>query len=169
MGLIKEDALNLFPNNISKIGFSSISLINEGADIVLKDDNGIVINAISYTKKWYNDDDKDDGGWSIERVNPNLYCEGKNNWRASVSNIGGTPGKQNSVLGESVYIDNFRITKAYIVEGNKVKLHFNKSLDSLLLSDSSYFKVNDISAINSNPIAPFFDASILTFNFNFLT
>jgi len=167
--LIKEDALDSFPNNISRIGFSSISLTNGGADIILQDNNDKIINAISYTDKWYNDDNKSEGGWSIERVNPNLYCEGKNNWRASVANIGGTPGKQNSVIGESVYIDNFRITKAYIIDSNKVKVHFNKKLDSLIVVDSSFFEINGNIPIKSSPVAPYFNAVNLTFNFSFLT
>ena len=166
--LVKEDALNSFPSNISKIGFSSISLTNGGADIVLKDNNGKTINAISYTNKWYNNEDKSEGGWSIERANPNLYCERQHNWRASISNIGGTPGKQNSVWGENVYIADFRITNAYIIGSNKMQVSFNKNLDSLLLSDSSFFKINGNTATNSSPIAPFFDATIMTFNFNFL-
>jgi hypothetical protein len=167
--LIKEGALDSFPNNISKIGFSSISLTNGGADIVLKDNNGKIINAISYTDKWYNDDNKSEGGWSIERVNPNLYCEGKNNWRASIANIGGTPGKQNSVFGELIYIDNFRITKAFIIDSNKVKVYFNKKLDSLIAVDSSFFEINGNIPIKSSPVAPFFNAVNLTFNFSFLT
>jgi len=167
--LVKEDAIDSFPNNISKIGLSSVLIHNEEADIILRDTNGFVINAISYTDKWYNDDDKSEGGWSIERVNPNLYCEGENNWRASIANIGGTPGKENSVFGESVYIDDFRITKAYAIDSNKVKLHFNKSLDSLLLSDSSFFELNGNMAIKSSAVAPFFSAVNLTFNFNFST
>ena len=166
--LVKEDALNSFPSNISKIGFSSISLTNGGADIVLKDNNGKTINAISYTDKWYNNEYKSEGGWSIERVNPNLYCARQHNWRASISNIGGTPGKQNSVSGENVYITDFRITNAYIIGSNKMQVSFNKNLDSLLLSESSFFKINGNTATNSNPIAPFFDATMLTFDFTFL-
>ena len=166
--LIKETALDSFSSTISKIGFSSISLSNSGSDIILKDNNGKTINAISYTNKWYKDDNKNEGGWSIERINSNLFCEGHNNWKASIANIGGTPGAQNSVFGKSIYIEDFRITKAYITDSNKVKINWNKSLDSLLLSDSSMFEVNGISAIKSTPLAPFFNAVNLTFNFNFL-
>ena len=166
--LVKEDALNSFPSNISKIGFSSISLTNGGADIVLKDNNRKTINAISYTDKWYNNEDKSEGGWSIERANPNLYCERQHNWRASISNIGGTPGKQNSVWGDNVYIADFMITNAYRIGSNTMQVSFNKNLDSLLLSESSFFKINGNTATNSNPIAPFFDATMLTFDFTFL-
>jgi gliding motility-associated-like protein len=166
--LIKEDVIDSFPNNISKIGFSSISLTNSGAKVILKNAEGKTINAISYTDKWYNDDDKNEGGWSIERVNPNLYCEGQNNWRASVANIGGTPGKQNSVFEESVYIEDFRIARAFIINNNKLQVHFNKSMDSLQVVDSSFFSVDNNAPIKSAPIAPFFSSVDLTFGFNFL-
>lgn len=166
--LVKDAIIDSFPNNISKIGFSSISLTNAGVDLILKDNSGKTINAISYTDKWYNDDNKNEGGWSIERVNPNLFCEGKTNWRASIANIGGTPGKENSVFGESVYIDDFRITKAFIIDSNKVQIHFNKNLDSLILVDSSFFEINGNIPIKSTPITPFFSSVNLTFGFNFL-
>ena len=168
--LVKEDVLDSFPPNISKVGFSSISLTNGGGDVVLKDEKGATINAISYTDKWYNDENKNDGGWSIERVNPNLFCEGKNNWRASVSNIGGTPGKQNSVFGETLFIEEFRITKAIIIDSNKVQVHFNKSLDSLELIEAanSLFEIGGIIPIKNSPIAPFFNSITLTFDFEFL-
>ena len=165
--LIKESAIDSFPNNISKIGFSSISLTNGGADIIIKDNTGKTINAISYTDKWYNDDNKNEGGWSIEQINSNLYCEGINNWRASIANIGGTPGTQNSVFGESVYIEKFRINKAHIIDSNAVQIHFNKNLDSLSVSNNPLFEINEIVPIQNKPIAPFFNAVNLTFNFNF--
>lgn len=166
--LIKEDVIDSFPNNISKIGFSSIALTNEGSVVILKDKTGAIISTIAYTDKWYNDANKSDGGWSIERVNPNLFCEGKNNWRASKSNIGGTPGKQNSVFGEVVNIENFRITKAFIVDSSTVQVHFNKSLNSLILQDSSLFEINGNNPILNTVIAPFFNSLNLTFEFNFL-
>ena len=165
--LIKENSIDSFSSSISTIGFSSISLANGGADVILKDNNGKLINAISYTDKWYNNDNKSEGGWSIEQVNPNFFCEGKNNWRASIANIGGTPGKQNSVLEQTVFSEEFRITKAFIIDSNTVQIHFNKTLDSLTLLNISVFEINGISTIINNPITPFFNAVNLTFNFNF--
>jgi hypothetical protein len=166
--LIKENIADSFPNNISKIGLSSVSLTNEASEIILKDNDDAIINAISYTDKWYNDDNKSDGGWSIERINPALFCEGKNNWRASKSNIGGTPGKQNSVFEEVVIIGDFRITKAFIVDSNKIQVHFNKSLDSFILQDGSFFEINGNTPVLNMAIAPFFNSVNLTFGFGFL-
>jgi len=166
--LIKETEIDSFPSHISSIGFSSISLTNGGANLILKDKNRKVINGISYTDKWYNNDNKNEGGWSIEQVNPNLFCEGYNNWRASVGNIGGTPGTQNSVFGTPVFIEEFRITKAYIIDSNTVKIHFNKRVDSLQLADSSFFEINGNIPIKSTAIAPFFNSVSLSFGFIFL-
>jgi len=166
--LIKEDVVDSFPNNISKIGLPSVSLTNEGGNIILKDNAGRVINSISYTNHWYGDNNKSAGGWSIERIRPALFCEAQNNWKASKSNVGGTPGIQNSVFEEDVIIEGFRITKALIVDSNKVEIHFNKSLDSLSFqNDESLFTINGNEPILSSIIAPFFKSIYLTFGFNF--
>jgi len=166
--LINENAIDLFASNISTIGFSSISLTNGGAELILKDNTGKTINAVNYTDDWYHNDDKKEGGWSIERVNTNLYCETHNNWRASISTIGGTPGGKNSVAGESVYIEPFRITKAYPLDSNSLAVFFNKQVDSILLSAPSIFSLNIGNIINSNPLAPYYNSVILTADFNFV-
>jgi hypothetical protein len=166
--LIKDNAIDSFSSNISTIGFSSISLTNGGAELILKDNTGKIINAVNYTDDWYHNDDKKEGGWSIERVNTNLYCETHNNWRASISNIGGTPGKENSVAGESVYIEPFRITKAYPLDSNRLAVFFNKQVDSILLSTPSIYSLNIGNIINSNPLAPYYNTVILTADFNFI-
>ena len=167
--LTKEDAYSLFPSNISKIGFSSISLTNSGSDIILKNNTGKTIATVSYTDKWYNNDDKANGGWSLERINPNLFCEGGNNWTASKATIGGSPGVENSVFGEPVPIPDFRITKALILDSNTVEVHFNKALDSLMLLDLSWFEVSGSNPISSIPISTFFNSVSLIFDFTFST
>jgi hypothetical protein len=79
------------------VGFSSFSLTNSGTDLVLKNANGHTMHSISYDLSWYHDPVKDDGGWSIEQIDPDNPCAGVSNWNASVSILGGTPGAQNSV------------------------------------------------------------------------
>ena len=140
--LIKEDIIDSFPSNISKIGFTSISLTNSAADVLILDNYGTIIHSVSYTDKWYNDDNKIDGGWSLEQVSQDLYCEGENNWRASVSAIGGTPGKQNSVYGQNVYSGNLRINNIYTEDLNTVSIVFNKKMDSTLVSNTSIYEID---------------------------
>ena len=146
----------------------SLKKFQKTKELILKDNTGKIINAVNYTDDWYHNDDKKEGGWSIERVNTNLYCETHNNWRASISNIGGTPGKENSVAGESVYIEPFRITKAYPLDSNRLAVFFNKQVDSILLSTPSIYSLNIGNIINSNPLAPYYNSVILTADFNFI-
>ena len=140
--LLKEDIIDSFPSNISKVGFSSISLTNSEADVLILDNYGAIIHSVSYTDKWYNDDNKIDGGWSLEQVNQDLYCEGENNWRASVSAIGGTPGKKNSVYGQNVYSGDLRINNIYTENQNTVSILFNKKMDSTLVSNISIYDID---------------------------
>ncbi len=83
-------------------GFSSLQLTNSGASLSLLSAEGRTISSVSYTDKWYNDAAKADGGWTIEQIDPNNPCGGKNNWTASVDPSGGTPGTINSVDAPNV-------------------------------------------------------------------
>jgi hypothetical protein len=74
------------------------ALNNSGDDIRIEDSFGNVIDELSYTTSWYKDDQKDDGGFSLEKINPDHPCDGESNWTASNSLDGGTPGSQNSVF-----------------------------------------------------------------------
>ncbi|MCB0784182.1 MAG: hypothetical protein KDC02_08185, partial [Flavobacteriales bacterium] len=73
------------------------ALNNSGDPLVLTDDNGTTIDAVTYDLSWYNDAVKDDGGWTLEQIDPTTPCSGAANWTASNAGAGGTPGAQNSV------------------------------------------------------------------------
>jgi hypothetical protein len=82
----------------SAIGVTSFpSLNNAGDDVVLKDTYGQIIDKLTYTDDWYRDDIKQDGGYSLELINPNDPCSDADNWIASNWILGGTPGYVNSV------------------------------------------------------------------------
>ena len=84
-----------FGKTVGVPGFPSLN--NTGEELGLKNNNQNIISSISYNMSWYKDDPKEDGGYSIERINATKNCGSKSNWMASVAAIGGTPGAINSV------------------------------------------------------------------------
>lgn len=73
------------------------ALLNQGATLLIRDQNGKTIDSVSYSDQWYSDHLKASGGWSLERIDPDRFCGSSGNWTASVHPSGGTPGKRNSV------------------------------------------------------------------------
>lgn len=127
--LTEDEDVPLFSVYTSEIiGLSKWpSLNNTGDNIQLLDGNNL-INEVVYTKDWYNDDDKDDGGWTIELINPNDPCAGIENWAASTANIGGTPGDTNSVFSPSNY-QLISFVSVSIVSDSAIHLNFDRTID----------------------------------------
>lgn len=84
--------------SISNIAIAELpSLNNDGDAVVLKDDLGNLIDSIFFALSWYQNNVKDDGGWSLERKHNDAPCSDQSNWSSSVDASGGTPGQQNSI------------------------------------------------------------------------
>ena len=79
------------------VGFSSFSIGNTSSNMYLISKQGVTISHVNFSNTWYHDATKDDGGWSVEQIDPQNPCAGANNWTASVDASGGTPGRINSV------------------------------------------------------------------------
>ncbi|HLF65976.1 MAG TPA: hypothetical protein VI603_19600 [Saprospiraceae bacterium] len=73
------------------------ALTNSGTTIEISDDLGSSLHRISYDVTSYQDPSRDEGGWSLELINPLAPCILTSNLRASLDLTGGTPGRQNSV------------------------------------------------------------------------
>ncbi|MEJ0030128.1 MAG: lamin tail domain-containing protein [Bacteroidota bacterium] len=81
---------------------TSVPSLNNSGDVIrIVDDHGLVIDSINYTLNWYQDETKSSGGYSIERLNPNIASNDVTNWYVSQSERGGTPGERNSVFGRN--------------------------------------------------------------------
>lgn len=76
------------------------TLKNTGDTIRLLDGAGHLVTWCIYLPSWVKETVKEDGGWSLERIdNDNLNVSALN-WRVSVDRHGGTPSEPNSVQGE---------------------------------------------------------------------
>lgn len=107
-------------------GLESFSLTNAGQHILLSDSNGAVVSNVTYSSKWYCDEEKAGGGWSLEQINPYNPCLQADNWAASQDFKGGTPGGINSVY-EDIYVE-AGITGACVADSQRIRLEFNQSL-----------------------------------------
>ena len=93
-----ETAYSAFGPTVGISDFPSIT--NTGETLSLISPTGAVIHSVTFSTAWYNDAVKDDGGWTLERIDPEVTCDEAANWTASINPTGGTPGAANSVLGQ---------------------------------------------------------------------
>lgn len=131
------------PNKIGTATFPSYNL--SGDPVVLKDNTNTIIDSISYTTAWYHDLVKDDGGWSLEMINPtlNANCDPLNNWAASSNANGGTPGVQNSVYSLAADVTAPQISSTTVVDSVTLTLCFNEAIDAALISNVTNYSVNN--------------------------
>lgn len=84
-----------FANYGKVIPLNSFSLINEGSLLVLKDEKQNDIFFVTYSSNWYTKGR--DQGFSLEMIDLSFPCQGYQNWESSISPLGASPGKKNSV------------------------------------------------------------------------
>lgn len=132
------------------------SLNNTGDNLSLKNNSSVLIDQVNYLDDWYQDAVKDDGGWTLELINPTLPCSGSNNWIASVNSSGGTPGAQNSVYNNTADTQIPVLTSVTVVSQSQIQLVFNESMDSLSLANAVITLSNGLSVTSVQPVAPDF-------------
>ena len=110
--------------------------------MILKDNAGKIIDKIIYTDNWYNDNDKKDGGYSLERINPNDTCTSQQaNWSGANSvSVGGSPGSVNTIYSLSSDNSPPAISEISVVASNRIQVCFNEGMDSALICQiNNYF------------------------------
>ncbi|MBC7390182.1 MAG: lamin tail domain-containing protein, partial [Opitutaceae bacterium] len=124
------------------------SLNNSDDDIKLLNPKFELIEEVKYKQSWYNNSLKDDGGYSLEVIDPQNICLGKNNWTVSTSSVGGTPGVVNSVY--NILKDSIppSIKDIIVIKENQIKIIFNEVVDSSVFI-SANFLINPSLTIKS--------------------
>jgi hypothetical protein len=108
------------------------TLNNAGDNLILKRSDDLVIDQVSYSDKWYLDDDKKQGGYTLELIDPANPCGEEDNWAASESASGGTPGTQNSVFASKPDLTGPKLISTVPTSGTELILRFNEKLDDQL-------------------------------------
>ncbi|RLD63789.1 MAG: hypothetical protein DRJ01_02860, partial [Bacteroidetes bacterium] len=121
-----ESELNIFGNTLAVTSFPTIT--NSGQTIEIKDSTGTTISSVDFTDDWYHDSEKEEGGWSIEKIDPDNNCGAINNWTASIDELGGTPGKINSVDAPNIDTSAPELLSISVVSKTQISLYFSEYL-----------------------------------------
>lgn len=119
------------------------TLNNSGDAFTLIDPNGLTVDSVNYSINWFQDEDKAQGGYTLERLNPQIASNEPTNWRASVNANGGTPGQQNSLFGENPDVVAPAIVKLEVVSSQLLKLTFSEPLDIAQAEEEANYAISD--------------------------
>lgn len=129
---------------------NSVSLNNASDVIKLIDNHDRTIDSLSYSLSWYQDETKSVGGYTIERLNPEMPSTDPTNWHVSQSETGGTPGAINSVFGRNPDSKPPVIRSIGLPNDSTVAIKFNEAVmvneDNLLLTGPGTIKGIQFSA-----------------------
>jgi hypothetical protein len=122
--------------------FTSKNVIpNDGTQILLKDREENLITAAEFSSEWYRDGSKAQGGWSLERIETDDLCGGKENWRVSEDHSGGTPGRVNSVNDQLVEEGVPEVEQVEFSDAGTVRLVFSRNVDPKSIPEPGKFSV----------------------------
>jgi hypothetical protein len=157
-------AMSVFGNTISATSFPSLD--NSSGLLVLYDSIGDVIHAVNYSSGWYQNELKQNGGWSLEMIDSKNPCSGSGNWIASIDPSGGTPGRKNSVDADNDDQTSPKLLRAYASDNMDITLFFDEPLDSFKATAVNNYMISDGIGIPQNVIAisPLFDEVNLKLN-----
>jgi len=141
--------LNIYGNTAGILGSSDLT--NSGKELAIRTTEQLTIDTLAYTISWYQDENKDNGGWSLERVDTENTCGQLSNWKASIDVTGGTPGQQNSVYQSNIDNEAPQLLEINLLSSTEIELIFDEELDELSSSETlNYILDNSI-----NPISAF--------------
>ena len=150
-------AMSAYGPTISVTSFPSLD--NAGDQLALKNAQGKVIHCVAYSDKWYQNELKKEGGWSLEMIDTKNPCSGFSNWKASMDSKGGSPGKKNSNDGTNADKTAPQLLRSYATDSLNVTLVFDEPVDSLGAAITTAYSISEGigQPLTVLPVAPAFD------------
>jgi len=133
---------------------SSLGIADAGTQIVLYNASDEVIHEVTFSNSWHRNKHKADGGWSLEMIDPQNPCTGEENWNSSISDAGGTPGKQNSIFGSNPDFIPPEIEKVTIVDSMHLRVFFSETVFFHSLKSLQLFEIDKNIEVASVSEAP---------------
>lgn len=135
------ESLAPYGNVVAVPGLSEHALTIGGNQLLLLDMEGKIVSFVNYSGKWYRNDARATGGWSLEKIDPYNFCQEAENWKASDDTRGGTPGTTNSVRQENPNTTNPVIRQVGILDPHTIHLHFSEPMDETPLTDTGNYHI----------------------------
>lgn len=89
------DAFSAYGRVMGMSGFPALT--NSGRELSLYNQRGERLLTLAYTTAWYRDDERSEGGYSLEMLDESGPADCAANWQASLAAAGGTPGAASSL------------------------------------------------------------------------
>lgn len=154
-------ALSAIGTSIAVSNFPSLD--NDGETLYLKTAGGMLMHAVQYRPAWYRSEVKQEGGWSLEMIDPGNPCGGAPNWTASTAASGGSPGRKNAAAGLVPDEQAPQLKRAYTSGPASVILVFDEPVDSLSGAAVSHYTIsNGLQVLEALPQQPLFTGVKLT-------
>lgn len=160
--------LGLFPdvNSINATSFPGLK--NAGDEVSLRNPTQtLTIDQMSYNTSTYQDASKSDGGYSLELINPYNPCLGMDNWRATDSPVGGTPGMQNSIFNDAPDVTPPFLVSAFKIASNTLELFFNERMEATELLNMQLQVEADANILNIFVEGDYADKAVVLFDQDF--
>ncbi|AEW02275.1 hypothetical protein A4D02_31170 [Niastella koreensis] len=126
------------------IGVSNFPSLNNDADVIaLYATDGRLVHAVGYNTSWYQNAVKSDGGWSLEMIDSRNPCAGINNWKASTSIQGGTPGKKNAVDDNNKDDQPPALARTTTIDSLTISAMFEEPIDSASAASPGNYTINN--------------------------
>ena len=161
--LYDEDDSTDFHSIPNALAVSSFPSLNNdfGDHLVLSDVDGVIIDDLKFNDSYYHDNNKNDGGWTIEKIDPDFICDNVENWKASVSNLHGSPGLVNSI--NNIFSDSSSpfVENVFVTDTNLVTVIFSEVISEGIIDINNYkFTGSDGIIFNPQFILQWSDDSI---------
>ena len=131
-----------FPN---AKGISSLPALTDGGKLLrLEDEEGNVVTWIEYSDAWYGGAFKAGGGWSLECIDLDNLSRNADNYAASESPDGGTPGVENSVARSNPDVISPKIEKVAISSDRSIDIFFNETMNAALLLNADNYEISGL-------------------------
>lgn len=141
--LCSAEAAAYFGNAVVVRQFPALK--NSSADVSILSNSDLVIDEVNYSSEWYGNEEYQDGGRSLERIDPNRSCGPENNWTASINSVGGTPGVDNSVKRQNIDQLPAKIVFMDVVSANQLDVYFSEQIDRECISKTGNYLIRESS------------------------